>query len=128
MSLGCCGKRVISGWGARRCALWFLLGGGQSRAPRRTALSIRAQPARCATRRLGAGEVVVSDAARRGEIEAMMRTDGGKAYWGDPGVQREYSELLARLAGEAPPLSPQAPVAPAPAAGAAEPPPAPAEP
>jgi hypothetical protein len=54
-------------------------------------------------------KVAVSDAARRGEIEAMMRTDGGKAYWGDPGVQREYGEVLARLA--APPLSPPAPVA-----------------
>jgi hypothetical protein len=26
-------------------------------------------------------KVVFSDAARRGEIETMMRTDGGKAYW-----------------------------------------------
>jgi hypothetical protein len=56
-------------------------------------------------------KVAVSDAGRRTEIEAMMRTDGGKAYWGDLGVQREYGEVLARLAGEAPPLSPQAPVA-----------------
>jgi hypothetical protein len=56
-------------------------------------------------------KVAVSDAARRGEIEAMMRTDGGKGYWRDPVVQREYGEVLARLAGEAPPLSPQAPVA-----------------
>jgi hypothetical protein len=54
-------------------------------------------------------KVAVSDAARRTEIEAMMRADGGKAYWGDPGVQREYSEVLARLV--APPLSPPAPVA-----------------
>jgi hypothetical protein len=54
-------------------------------------------------------KVIVSDAARRGEIETMMRTDGGKAYWRDPGVQREHGEVLARLA--APPLSPPAPVA-----------------
>jgi hypothetical protein len=71
--------------------------------------------------------VAVSDAARRTEIEAMMRTDGGKGYRGDPGVQREYGEVLARLAGEAPPLSPQV-VPPAPTSSAAEAPPAPAEP
>jgi hypothetical protein len=40
-----------------------------------------------------------------------MRTDGGKAYWGGPGIQREYGEVLAGLAGEAPPLPPPAPVA-----------------
>jgi hypothetical protein len=56
-------------------------------------------------------KVAVSDAARRTEIEAMMRVDGGKVYWRDPAVQREYREVLARLAGEAPPLSPQAPAA-----------------
>jgi hypothetical protein len=66
-----------------------------------------------------------SDAARRTEIEAMMRTDGGKGYWNDPGVQREYGEVIARLADEAPPLSPQAP---APTSSAAEAPPAPVEP
>jgi hypothetical protein len=54
-------------------------------------------------------KVAVPDAARRTEIETIMRTDGGKAYWGDPGVQREYGEVLARLA--APPLSPPAAVA-----------------
>jgi hypothetical protein len=73
-------------------------------------------------------KVAVSDAARRGEIETMMRTDGGKAYWGDQGIQREYGEVLARLAGEAPPLSPRAPDAPPPMSSAAEAPPAPAEP
>jgi hypothetical protein len=51
---------------------------------------------------------VVSDAARRIEIEALMRVDGGKAYWRDQAVQREYGEVLARLAGEAPPLAPVA--------------------
>jgi hypothetical protein len=56
-------------------------------------------------------KVAVSDAARRTEIEAMIRTDGGKGYWGDPGIQREYGEVFARLAGEAPPLSPNAPAA-----------------
>jgi Phosphoesterase family len=30
---------------------------------------------------------------------------GGKGYWGDPGIQREYGKVLDRLAGEAPPLS-----------------------
>jgi hypothetical protein len=43
--------------------------------------------------------------------EALMRVDGGKGCWRDLAVQREYGEVLARLAGEAPPLSP-APVAP----------------
>jgi hypothetical protein len=37
-----------------------------------------------------------------------MRVDGGKSYWRDPAVQREYGEVLARLAGEAPPLAPAA--------------------
>jgi hypothetical protein len=55
----------------------------------------------------------------------MMRADGGKACWNDPGVQREYGEVLARLAGEAPPLSPAAPAA---TSSAAEAPPAPAQP
>jgi hypothetical protein len=49
------------------------------------------------------------DTNRRREIEALMGKDGGRAYWGDPAVQKEYTEVLARLAGEAPPLSPQAP-------------------
>jgi hypothetical protein len=70
-------------------------------------------------------KVAISDGARRTEIEAMMRTDGGKAYWGDPGIQREYGEVLARLAGEAPPLSADAPAA---TSCATEAPPAPAEP
>jgi hypothetical protein len=56
----------------------------------------------------GPVKVVVSDAARRGEIETMMRTDGGKAYWNNPDVQAEYNQVLARLAGEAPPLAPAA--------------------
>jgi hypothetical protein len=73
-------------------------------------------------------KVAVSDAARRTEIEAMVRVDGGGGYWGNPGVQREYNEMLSRLAGEAAPLSPHAPVAPAPMSSAAEAPPAPAEP
>jgi hypothetical protein len=73
-------------------------------------------------------KVAVSDAARRTEIEALMRTEGGKAYWGDSGIQREYGEVLARLAGEAPPLSPQAQDAPAAMSSAAEAPLAPAEP
>jgi hypothetical protein len=59
------------------------------------------------------------------EIETMMR-DGGKAYLNDPGVQREYREVLVRLAGEAPP--PLSPVAPAGTSSTAEAPPAPAEP
>jgi hypothetical protein len=50
-------------------------------------------------------KAAVSDATRRAEIEALMRVDGGKAYWRDPGVQREYGQVLARLAGEAPPLA-----------------------
>ena len=57
-----------------------------------------------------------SDAARRTEIEALMRVDGGKSYWRDPAVQREYGEVLARLAGEAPPLAPAAEAVPDPAA------------
>jgi hypothetical protein len=57
-------------------------------------------------------KAVVSDAARRTEIEMLMRSaNGGAAYWRNPGVQREYSQVLARLSGEAPPLAP-APVAP----------------
>jgi hypothetical protein len=56
-------------------------------------------------------KAAVSDATRRAEIEALMRVDGGKAYWRDPGVQREYGQVLARLAGEAPPLAPAAPEA-----------------
>jgi hypothetical protein len=73
-------------------------------------------------------KVAVSDAGRRTEIEAMMRTDGGKGYWRDPGVQREYGEVLARLAGEAPPLPPAPTLAEAATSSAAEVPPAPAEP
>jgi hypothetical protein len=73
-------------------------------------------------------KVVVSDADRIMEIEAMMRVNGGKGYWGDPGVQREYGEVLARPAGEAAPLSPQAqPAATAETSNAAEAPPAPAD-
>jgi hypothetical protein len=53
-------------------------------------------------------QAAVSDAARRIEIEALMRVDGGKGYWRDQAVQREYGEVLARLAGEAPPLAPAA--------------------
>jgi hypothetical protein len=49
--------------------------------------------------------VAVSDAARRTEIETMMRTDGGEGYWSDPGFQREYGEVLApEKEDEAPPL------------------------
>jgi hypothetical protein len=44
--------------------------------------------------------------ARSRATAAKMRTDGG-----NPGIQREVGEVLARLADEAPPLSPQAPVA-----------------
>ena len=62
------------------------------------------------------GVAVFSDAARRTEIEALMRVDGGKSYWRDPAVQHEYGEVLARLAGEAPPLSPTAEAVPDPAA------------
>jgi hypothetical protein len=61
-------------------------------------------------------KAVVSDAARRTEIEALMRVDGGKGYWRDRAVQREYGEVLARLSGEAPPLVPAAEAAPDPAA------------
>jgi hypothetical protein len=58
----------------------------------------------------------VSDAARRIEIEALMRVDGGKAYWRDPAIQHEYTQVLGRLAGEAPPLAPAAEAVPDPAA------------
>jgi hypothetical protein len=45
-----------------------------------------------------------------------MRVDGGKGYWRDQAVQREYGEVLARLAGEAPPLVPAAEAVSVPAA------------
>jgi hypothetical protein len=37
-----------------------------------------------------------NDAGRRAEIEQAMRTDGGRAYWNNPGMQREYGEILQR--------------------------------
>jgi hypothetical protein len=52
-------------------------------------------------------KAAVSDAARRTEIEAMMRSaNDGAAYWRNPGVQREYSQILGRLTEKAPPLTP----------------------
>ena len=38
------------------------------------------------------------DARRRGDIEALMRQDGGRAYWRDEAVQAEYRDILSRAA------------------------------
>jgi len=40
----------------------------------------------------GAGGRSIDD--RISEIESLMRTDGGKAYWSDAKVQKEYNDLL----------------------------------
>jgi hypothetical protein len=45
-----------------------------------------------------------ADAKRRGEIEAAMREDGGRRYWNDPAMQREYNGVLTRQT--APPAMP----------------------
>jgi hypothetical protein len=37
-----------------------------------------------------------NDSGRRAEIEALMREDGGRKYWNDQAVRREYSQILQR--------------------------------
>jgi hypothetical protein len=69
----------------------------------------RVQPAAAAPAAPAPVKVAVSDAGRRTEIEAMMRTVGGKGYWNNPDVQAEYNQVLARLAGEAPAAFPANP-------------------